>query len=68
MKVMRRTFEASKHSPGSVDRGRLNGDNLTSEYMTSYRYTVREDDGSKTPYCYRTKAEAERRANLGVQP
>lgn len=58
MKVLRRTFEALKHPKGSPERNRLNADNLTSEYMPSYRYVVRNDDGSHTPFTYRTKAEA----------
>lgn len=62
MKVVRRTFEALKHPKGSPERARLNEDWLTSEYMTSYRYGVREDDGTQTPFTYRTKAEAEERA------
>jgi hypothetical protein len=62
MKVVKRTFEALKYPKGSQDRVRLNGDWLTSEYMTSYRYGVRKDDGGHTPFTYRTKAEAEARA------
>lgn len=58
MIVVRRTFEAEKHPAGSAERTRLNLDWLTSEYMTSYRYGVREDDGAHTPFTYRTRAEA----------
>lgn len=62
MKVVRRTFEAAKLPKGSEERARLNKDWLTSEYMPSYRYGVRWDDGNHTPFTYRTKAEAVRRA------
>jgi len=62
MKTIRRTFEAAKHPPGSEERARLNLDWLTSEYMTSHRYGVRDDDGSHLPFTYRTKAEADRKA------
>lgn len=58
-KPMRRTFEAAKYPVGSADRTRLNCDPLTSEYMPSYRYVVRGENGEKTPYSHRTKAEAE---------
>jgi hypothetical protein len=63
MKVVRRTFEANKFEKGSREREELNKDWLTSEYQTSYKYGVRNDDGSHTPFTYRTKAEAEARAN-----
>lgn len=56
--VHRRTFEAKKHAPGSEERARLNEDNLTSEYMTSYKYTLREN-GKHTPFSYTSKAAAE---------
>lgn len=59
MKVIKRTFEAAKFPKGSSEREQLNNDWLTSEYMTSYRYGLRNDDGSHTPFTYRTKAEAE---------
>lgn len=59
MKVVRRTFEALKHGKGSLARQALNLDWLTSEYLPSHRYGLREDDGSHTPFTYRTKAEAD---------
>ncbi len=59
MNIVRRTFEAAQHPAGSPERQRLNLDWLTSEYMTSHRYGIRESDGSHTPFTYRTKAEAE---------
>lgn len=64
MKVVRRTFEAAKFPKGSADRERLNLDWLTSEYMPSYRYGVRNDDGTKVMVglgaeTFRTKREAE---------
>jgi hypothetical protein len=54
MQVIKRTFEATKHPKGSPERVELNKSVITSEYMTSYKYTV---DGlsSKT---FRTKGEA----------
>jgi hypothetical protein len=58
MIVVRRTFEAEKHPAGSAERARLNLDWLTSEYMTSYRYGLRADDGTHTPFTYRTRVEA----------
>jgi hypothetical protein len=58
MKVVRRTFEAAKFPKGSPERDALNGDWLTSEYMPSHKYGLLEDDGTKTPFTYRTKAEA----------
>ena len=67
MKVVRRTFEALKFSKGSPERDRLNQDWITSEYLPSYRYGVRNDDGSKTPFTYRTKAEAEEKAEGKAQ-
>ena len=62
MLVKRRTFEALKYPKGSDERVRLNLDWLTSEYMPSYRYGLRNADGSYTPYTYRTKAEAAHKA------
>lgn len=59
--VARRTFEAGKFPPGSPERDRLNLDNLTSEYMTSYRYVLRLD-GEPTFYASRNKSESEARA------
>lgn len=58
MKVAKRTFEAMKHPKGSPERDALNQDALTSEYMTSYKYCVRNDDGSKSNLFCRTKAQA----------
>ena len=62
MKIARRTFEASKFPKGSPERDRLNLDWLTSEYMPSKKYGLRNDDGSHTPFTYQTKAEATERA------
>ena len=58
MKVIKRTFEARTHPPGSAERMRLNHDARTSEYMPSYRYMLVADDGTPLPYSYRTKSEA----------
>ncbi len=58
MNVFRRTFAARTHPPGSAERTRLNNDARTSEYMPSYRYMLVANDGTPTPYSYRTKAEA----------
>lgn len=63
MKVVKRTFAAKRMPVGSPERAAANLDWLTSEYMPSYKYGVREDDGGHTPFTYRTKAEAQRRAN-----
>jgi hypothetical protein len=61
VKVVRRTFEALKYPKGSPERARLNLDGLTSEYMPSYRYVLRLDDGSRpfAPLTFRTKREGE---------
>ena len=61
MKVVKRTFEAKAHAPGSPERARLNLSWVTSEYMPSYRYGLLEDDGTKTPWQYVTKREAQAR-------
>ena len=58
MKIVKRTFDALKLPRGSAERERANSDWLTSEYMPSHRYGLREDDGSHTPFTYRSKAEA----------
>jgi hypothetical protein len=50
--IIRRTFEAAKHPPGSEERAQLNRDARTSEYMPSYRYLT--SDGRS----WRTKKEA----------
>ena len=63
MLVVKRTFEAANFAKGSPERQQLNADWLTSEYMPSYKYGVREDDGRQTPFTYRTKAEAEQKAS-----
>ena len=62
MKIVRRTFEALKFPKGHPERKRLNEDWLTSEYMPSHGYGVRNDDVRHLPFTYRTKAEAERKA------
>ena len=67
MKTVRRTFEALKFPKGHPERARLNEDWLTSEYMPSHGYGVRNDDGSHLPFTYSTKAEAERKVKE-VQP
>jgi hypothetical protein len=58
MKIVKRTFAAKKHPVGSAQRGELNKDWLTSEYMPSHKYGIRNDDNGHTPFTYRTKAEA----------
>ena len=58
MQVTKRTFEAKQYPPGSPERSRLNEDWRTSEYMPSYRYGLLTDSGEKTPWTFRTKAEA----------
>ena len=64
MKVVSRTFEALKFPKGSPERTRLNEDWLTSEYMPSHGYGVRNDDGNHLPFTYRTKAEAEKKIQV----
>ena len=69
IKVLRRTFAASKHPPGSEERATLNRDTLTSEYYTSQCYMTREPltmaDGtphsSQRHLCrtFKTRAEAD---------
>ena len=54
--VHKRTFEALKFPKGSPERKKLNLDNITSEYMTSYKYALKGDHISTS---YRTKAEAQ---------
>lgn len=61
-RIVRRTFSALKYPEGSEERNALNNDWLTSEYMPSYRYGLRNWDGSHTPFTFRTKGEAERAA------
>ena len=68
MKVHKRTFLAKIFPAGSEERKKLNCDWLTSEYMPSYRYGVRHDDGTSTPYTYRTKTEAEAKAKELSEP
>jgi hypothetical protein len=58
MIVIRRTFDALKFPKGSAERDRLNLDWRTSEYMPSHRYGIVENDGAKTPFTFRKKAEA----------
>jgi hypothetical protein len=62
MKVVRRTFEAKRFPKGSKERARLNADSLTSEYLPTYQYVLRGDNGEYTPYCYHTKVEAQEAA------
>lgn len=67
IEVLRRTFAAAKHQPGSEKRAALNRDTLTSEYYTSHRYMTRQpitmDDGTPHPtqpfLCRTFKAKAE---------
>lgn len=69
MIAQRRTFEAAQHGKESEERARLNRDALTSEYMPSHRYIVKEpalmSDGRQNPtqqffnHTFRTKGEAE---------
>lgn len=61
--VKRRTFEAAKHPKGSAERDRLNRSPLTSEYMPSYKYNVVKDETEATCFSYRTRGEAEGRAD-----
>ena len=51
--LLRRTFNAAKHPPGSDERKILNADPVTSEYMTSHKFMVRREaimsDGRQNP-------------------
>ena len=58
MKIMKRTFEAKYFARDSVERAKLNNSSVTSEYMPSYKYVICNDDGTTTPFTYRTKTEA----------
>ncbi len=58
MHVIKRTFAARRHPPGSAARTRLNRDARTSEYMPSHRYMLVDSQGVSAPYSYRTKSEA----------
>ena len=60
MMAARRTFEALKYPKGSPERAALNLSALTSEYMSSYRYMVLDDNGKPiSATSCRTKAEAQ---------
>lgn len=65
LRVVRRTFEAKKHPPGSAERAKLNESAITSEYLPSYRYLVVSAAiaANYGPTCgakqFRTKREAE---------
>lgn len=61
MIILKRTFKA-KTAQTEQERQILNCDPLTSEYMPSYKYVLRNDDGTKTSFTYRTKAEAIKQA------
>jgi hypothetical protein len=68
MEILTRTFEAAKQTAGSPERAALNCDPLTSEWMPSYRFLIREpflmSNGSTHPTqpftsrCFRTKSDA----------
>ena len=59
MTIVRRTFEAKKYEYNSAMRRLLNQSWITSEYMPSHKYGLVADDGTRLPYTYRTKAEAQ---------
>jgi len=65
MIVRKRTFKANLYPTGSENRRVLNLSGITSEYMPSYKYVVCENDGTITPFNYRTKREAEAKAKGG---
>ena len=56
--VKRRTFAAAKFPEGSPERLELNLSAVTSEYYTSQRYCVCDENGNSFGG-YRTKSEAE---------
>lgn len=74
VQVIRRTFEAKNHLPGSPEREALNKDPATSEYLPGQKYLVRRpyfmSNGEPNPSqkfhdeTYSTKREAVERANL----
>ncbi len=58
--AQRRTFQAAKFPPGSPGRVRLNESGVTSEYMTTHRYVVVDQEHpAVTAWSFRTKREAE---------
>jgi hypothetical protein len=54
--ITKRTFEALNYPKGSEERIRLNMNSVTSEYMTSYKYSVSSDI---CDFSFKTKKEAE---------
>ena len=54
--VHKRTFEALKYPKGSPERIKLNEDNITSEYMTSYKFALK---GPNLSTSFKTKHEAQ---------
>jgi len=78
IEVLRRTFAAVKHPPGSSQRVELNRDTLTSEFYTSHRYMTREpftmSDGTPHPsqhhLCrtFKTEGEADKYATGSSKP
>lgn len=58
VRIVRRTFEATKYPIGSLQRKELNGNALTSEYYPSKKYLVLSTDNQSIGD-FRTKQEAE---------
>ncbi len=58
--VYKRTFNAKNHPIGSKEREELNKNSITSEYMTSHKYTVKGPTFSRT---FKTKSEAQSKAD-----
>ncbi len=46
--IVRRTFEATKFPKGSPQRAKLNENTMTSEYMTSYKWSIMGHNFSTT--------------------
>lgn len=58
--IVRRTFEAANYPKGSPERTKFNESNMTSEYMTSYRWAI---IGENLSISARTLKEAKERVN-----
>ncbi len=70
IEIIKRTFVASKHPKGSKERDVLNEKSETSEYMTSYKYIVREHKAETETHLahiidksYKSKEEAQQYLN-----
>ena len=60
-KITKRTFKAKQFPKGSIKRKLLNRDNVTSEYLPSYKWSVKGYEGKveRTSTSFPTKKQAE---------